>query len=455
MSPFPETRIRPLSEETLNTVFEAAGGVRAHPDQDTRHEQGADYLLGKTLIELKILDDEGLAKRERQRRLADLFVPLDPDRPVVVLDRGRLDAANQRTYDRALEGPIRKAVGKARRQLKASRFAHPDADRSVLMIVNNGNTALDQEEIKRLAQRRAASDTSEIDGVVVAGCYQHGDGFESVFLWPIEYVAINEERLFREFDALRAAFHAHAEREMTELVRHGPLPNASKGAVLDTGFDLDGRRFVKPAPPMGRPSEFYPGGRPRINTTGIDVCPTVALVFPNLSRTEWKRFRGAMPTDSTLGETYESWLHDRARAEANGTAVKPLVAMQVRYDDWLASVGGAVSREGMASVRRYANQLFQNAATEIIGGARDADKTSVSPSRYILVVTELIGQDMANDVSHIALVTSRVKGPPDIRPIAENLRIFYTHAIALAAAYAVKDGVDTLLWRKVTTYAWT
>lgn len=407
------------------------------------------------MIELKILEDEGLEKRERQRRLADLFVALDPGRPVVVLDRGLLDAAGQRLYDRALEGPIRKAVGKARRQLKSSRAVHADADRSVLLIVNNGNTALDQDEIKRLAQRRAGSDTAEIDGVVVAGCYQHGDGFESVFLWPIEYVPIHADRPFREFDALRDAFHAHAEREMTDLTTSGPAPDASKGAVLDTGFELDGRRFVKPAPPMGRASEFYPGGRPRANSTGIDVCPTVALVIPDITRSDWARFRAAFPADPGLFDTYEGWLRHRARAEADGSPLKPMVAMQVRYDEWLADGGGSVPVEGMASVRRHATSLFHKVVIEIIHGARDADRTSVSPSRYILAVTELIGQDMANDVSHIVLVTTPPEGRPDIQPIVENLRVFHEHAVALAAAYAVRMGIGTLLWRQDKTYGWT
>lgn len=50
-----------------------AGGRRAHPDSDRRTLRGADYVLDTCVIELKMLDDDGLAKPERQKKLAALF----------------------------------------------------------------------------------------------------------------------------------------------------------------------------------------------------------------------------------------------------------------------------------------------------------------------------------------------------------------------------------------------
>ena len=68
------------------------------------------------------------------------------------------------------------------------------------------------------------------------------------------------------------------------------------------------------------------------------------------------------------------------------------------------------------------------------------------PSRYILAVTDEIGQDKANDLSHIAKVRQRVDGKPRIKPIVEDLRIFHEHAIALASAYAVAEGLEAVMW---------
>ena len=137
MDPFP---IRALTEQDLDRIVEAAGGSKAHPDADRRDREGADYLVGTTLIELKMLDDEGLAKPARQARLAKLFSAEEPDRPVVVLDPARLPASEQIKYRRIVEGPVKRAVTKARAQLIQSRAERPEAKGSVLWLVNNGHS---------------------------------------------------------------------------------------------------------------------------------------------------------------------------------------------------------------------------------------------------------------------------------------------------------------------------
>src|SRR5579872_5624894 len=118
-------RIRPVTETDVDAVITAAGGRRAHADQDRREKPGADYVLAESLIEYKALDDEGLAKPERQAKLATIFRASNENRPVIVLDRQQLSARGQREYDRALEGPIKAAADKARTQLKQSKTEYP------------------------------------------------------------------------------------------------------------------------------------------------------------------------------------------------------------------------------------------------------------------------------------------------------------------------------------------
>ncbi len=116
----------------------------------------------------KALDEEGMAKPERQQKLATLFGAHSPGRPVVVLDRGALPDDAQRTFDRIVEGPIKTGVASARKQLRQSRVEFPDASCNVLFILNNGYTALDHDSLVRLVAHRVRQDTSEIDGVVTA-----------------------------------------------------------------------------------------------------------------------------------------------------------------------------------------------------------------------------------------------------------------------------------------------
>src|SRR3546814_3823548 len=67
----------------------------------------------------------------------------------------------------------------------------------------------------------------------------------------------------------------------------------------------------------------------------------------------------------------------------------------------------------------------------------------------------MIGQDQANDVSHIFLVKQRPGGEPRMTALVRNARIFHLHACTLGASYAVKHGVTSLRWKKVMTYAWS
>ena len=293
-------RVRPLTEKDLDTVLAAAGGTRAHPDADRRKQPGADYRLGEALIELKGLDDEGLGKPERQEKLAALFSEYAAHRPVVVLDRTQLPPESKIRYDRIIEGPIKTAIAKARKQLKQSRAEFPEATCTVLFVVNTGYTALNHNELTRLVAHRVRNDTDEIDAVVVAGCYYHGDGVDAYALWPIEYVPIKLERPFTSFEKLREAWNGFADQFMTKLIRGEFGEDAPKGPVVDIDFDVGGITYVKPAPPIGSPSNFFGARRPRGDSTGLVTCPPVAITFPDLSRHNWALFRAALPHDFDL-----------------------------------------------------------------------------------------------------------------------------------------------------------
>ena len=79
--------------------------------------------------------------------------------------------------------------------------------------------------------------------------------------------------------------------------------------------------------------------------------------------------------------------------------------------------------------------------------------TDLDP-RVEALVTEVIGQDMANDVSHIVRLTAGTGGGTSEQSLITNERMFHEHALALGAAYAVKHGISALLWVKDLRYAW-
>jgi hypothetical protein len=442
------TRIHPLTEAVIDEIVLAAGGVRAHPDHHKLGDKNADYRLGSALVELKILEDDGFGRNERHEKLAALFSARLPGRPVYVLDPQLLTEQGQRDYERAVATPIKNAIKTASGQLYRSRQHFPNTDLSILMIVNSGNAALDHDEILRIAVHRVRNDTDKIDGVIVAGAYLHSDGFEANALWPMSYEPVRLAKDFSEFEDLRTAFHDYAERAMTRLVQELPTPAMTKGPVIDSSFDVGGRTFVKPAPPFGRPSDFYVNGRPRLNAG--DGFPPVATIYPELTRADWEKVTALLPDEPRLGLSYEAWLHRREQALAEGRPNKPVVAVSVSLET-LADGPKCPSFEAIGAL---ATDRFQRHAIALLEQLREMDSSPVLASRFVLAITEEIGQDERNDVSHVVLVDQASREKPRTKALAENLRVPHMHACALAAAYAIKHGVGTIYWSKDRTYAW-
>ncbi len=430
-----------------------AGGRRLHPAAHTETVKGADYRLGRAVIELKMLDEEGLDKPERRAKIAALFRKHEPGRPVIVIARDRLPEADRAAFDRIVQTPVKTAVAKAKDQLRQSRLDEPDADRSVLLVVNNGYATMDHKALSALVGHRVMNDSSEIDAVVVAGIYYHGDGFDSIFLGHFDGVPIRIDRPFDD-GALRRAWKGLLDRFMTDLVRRVPGPEATKAPVADVRFEEGGVTFVRPAPAMGKPSEFHVSGRPRANSSGLGTCPTVATTFPALTRPQWSALHSRLRGAPGLLSSYAGWLEHQARAVAAGQPLRPTVLVPITIDAWAAWCAGRGTEETVTSLVGYANDVFDDGVKGLIADARERRLGALVPERYVLAVTEVIGQDRADDVSHVALVRERADGTSDIRPLLEDIRMFHEHALAVAAAYAFREGVGVVLWNKDLTDAW-
>lgn len=450
-SGFPTFRMRPITEAEIECLVVQAGGRRAHPDADRRSNRGADFVLGKSVIELKILEDEGLDKPQRQEKIAKLFREQFPSRSTIVVDRNLLDVDGQHSYDRIVEGPIKTAVSSARRQLEQSR-SELDVRRTVLWVINNGNTSLTHESLKQLVARRARNDSEEIDSVVISGVYIYSDTFDSVFFWRMDCIPIHLDRQFEEFDSLQDAWGNFQMERMTALMQAPPTDADTKGPVVDISFEVDEVTYVMPTPPMGKASDFFVRGRPRSNSTGITTAPPLATIFAGLSRHEWREFQEHHPA-AAISATYDDWCRKEAEARSEST-LKPFIAMPVTHSGWLHWAKLQPRDQGV-SVHRYANNLFQEKVLRSISGAKERKADSVLPRRYMLLVTEVIGQDMAFDISHLAEVCTLSNGQDQIDEVWANKSVFFEHGLAIAAVEGLVRGVDCIYWQKDDTYAWT
>jgi len=442
-------RIRPLSEDRdIDFIITQAGGRRAHEDWDRKDTKNADYVLGKSIIELKLLGDERLEKSEAQAKIGSLFGALQPDRPVVVIDPIMIQQNDLYAYATIMQGPIKGVVRSARAQLKQSRREIGEDATTVLFVVNNGFTALTHEELLDHVARRARNDTDEIDAIVVAGCYLHGDGFDTFALWPINYVPIHEERPFLEFETLKSAWGKLADRHMTEFVRGEHGPTAAKEAQTDIVFEWEGRTFVKPATPIGAESKFFGARRPRLNHLPFERVKHVAFTVPRLSPVEYRRVKVALK-DEPLLESLHTWNDHVEEALSHGTPLRPVVPIDISRGSWEALKRRNPGFSGLDSLRAAANIRYGVEASKLVHKAKEFRQGISVPPRYIAVVIELIGQDENNDVSHIGVYT---RG--NIKWIALNVRAPHFEALALAAAHAIRLGLTDILWRHDLKYAW-
>ena len=241
---------------------------------------------------------------------------------------------------------------------------------------------------------------------------------------------------------------------MTSVVRGEFSKDLLKGPVIDAQFDIDGVIYVKPTPPMGLPSGFFLNGRPRNDSTGITRCRPVAIVFPELNSLELAKFRDVPGGQVSPFSDSRSWQDERSSASESGTTTRPFVPMPVTFNGWNEWCEKEGEVKHSSTVFGYAAVLFDKKIKEIIAAAREQTTKSIVPTSYILVVTEEIGQDRANDVSHILMVREFADSDPIVKDLTTNLRLFHEYAIALASAYAVREGLEFVFWQKDLEYAW-
>ena len=448
-------RIGKLSEPDFDAIIIRAGGSRVAEDDSREKEPNADYALNDAIIELKLVEEEGLEKAERQRKLAELFREQNNNRPVIVLDPRDLDGEGLRRYYSIMSGPLKGHVKKAAKQLDHTQGRLGTGHARVLLLVNNGYSALTHEEFAQIAVKCVRNDTRKVDAVVVAGMYYYSDRFDQLMLFPIDLHAVNVDRPFGSFECLRTAWNAFAEQFMTDLIQGNAPRLHERLPVIDLTFEVDGARFVKPAPQMGRPSSFWVDGRPRENSTGIEKCPPVAEIFPRLSQAEWERFKGAMPEDLFFRDDFDEWRRFAAEEEAaDQDPLQPFVFVDVTYaefETWCRREKRKLSSQLLCN---FTARRFSKTVRELMERARERSASSIVPLVYVLLRTQEIGQDKANDVSSIVLVREVPGSDAVVRDILTNVRVFFEYALAIAAAYACKYGVDALMYEKDRTYAW-
>jgi hypothetical protein len=158
-----------FNESVVDAMIIDAGGRRLKEEESAIDEENADYLIDGHVFELKELREEVFDddKIERQKKLASLLIPYQPDDAEIRIDRAVLTPEDTRIFNDLVGTPIKNAVKKAASQIRATKARLGLSDwRGGLILVNSGSYTMNAERCFALARRYCTKDTTQIHEVI-------------------------------------------------------------------------------------------------------------------------------------------------------------------------------------------------------------------------------------------------------------------------------------------------
>lgn len=432
--------IEKITEEDFDRIIEEAGGTRLTT------EATADYQLGNAIIELKFVEEEGFHKTERQKKINDLFKPLHADWPVIPILPSKLNADHRRTYDRIIETPIKTHLRKADRQLKATAKRLGTDPVRVAIILNVGYTAISPEEFEAICLKRARNDTSNIDWLIVGGLYTYSDTFDHYFISRFQDFSIHASQRFENCDRLGECWGMWLTHRMEDLFRKG-LPKNQMLPVVDISFDVNGITYVKPSPVFPK-SHFWPSGKkPRENSTGIETCPPVGRTHVHFPEKVWTELKLLWPHEWRLKDSYLKWRSHVTSLDSEDEDLRPYHALMLDEPDLRSKLTEQDLPFSFDGLMEYSVIALGDRVRPLMKEARDLSEIQIDPLEYILIEMFEIGDDEAFD--HCSLYYCLdTPGFERTETIFKHKRIFFHHALAVAASHAVKRNVQFVCYGK-------
>ena len=212
----------------------------------------ADYLTDGAIIELKILEEEGLEKAERQNKLAKLFTLSHGNASEVDIDFERIPDSIKRDVHKIISMPIQSAVKKASRQIRhtAEDLGRP-TDVGVLLVVNNGYSYLNADNFERLVVQRCLNDSHRIDYAFCVTVDYHQGPFDAFVFCTTRCRSIRTTSQWDSETALVQTFQSHFNDAMGQMMRDQMNPELwanQLAPVKDIKFESDGVRYTREAP---------------------------------------------------------------------------------------------------------------------------------------------------------------------------------------------------------------
>ena len=213
----------------------------------------ADYLAPGFVVELKIIEEEGIGKEQRQRKLAKLFSSAYPQNSEIDIALETTPERIRREVEKIVSGPIQTAVKKASQQIReTAEDLSRTTDTSVLLIVNNGFSYLSADSFEQLVTRRCANDSTRIAYAFCVTVEYHQGGFDAYVFCTARCHAIRRQTVpWILQESLRHAINSRFDKAMSRMMSDQMNPtlwSEKLEPVIDIRFESDGVHYVRKAP---------------------------------------------------------------------------------------------------------------------------------------------------------------------------------------------------------------
>jgi len=429
-----------LTEKDFDEIIVDAGG-RRYTDDLKIQELNCDYILEDVVIELKIIEEEPLGKKEKQQKFIELF-PANADTVILYPSEEQ-----KYKYFKILESPIQKALKKASKQLQES-AKNINAKLRIAIIMNNGLYMVSEDEFREMAIKRAKNDTSGIDILIVCSMYYYSDKFDMRIFFDFYDIEINNIEYKNKkliIDKLRLAWNSKTEKYMTEQMSNMNL-SRSKEPIQDLFFESNGIRYVKPPIQWGKSSGFWKDGRPREDSRQKEAIPDIIVlpVFDEVSYHYAKKYIIQKELLQNSLKDYFKWIEDNPIKSESKFKVVVYIAL-TKEDLHNNKHPFSINDIQKCANLRY-ETLFKKIQTSMIEYSDKIDK-----GNFILLETQEIGINQANDIAYI----SHIEDDKKQNWIIEGKHIKYEHAVALAIALCLIIKAERVCYIRNEDFKWS
>lgn len=428
-----------LTENDFDEIIFDAGGKR-YIDDPKVQEKNCDYILDNAVIELKIIEEEPMGKKEKQKKLTELF---PPNADTVILYP---NDEQKNKYYRILESPIQKALKKASKQLQIS-AKNKDAKVRIAIIMNNGLYMISKDEFQEIAIRKAKNDTSGIDILIICSMYYYSDKFDMRIMFEFKDIQINKMECSNTkqlIDKLSTSWNKKVEQYMTEQVTNTSLKR-TKSPIKDLFFEYKGIRYIKPPIQWGESSEFWRNARPREDSTKIENEPLI-MVLPMFDNESYLYAKKYLTDKSILQNSLSEYIEF---VENNPLESQSVIKLTVQITLTKNNLQGIKKPISTYDIQQYANLKYEALFDEIENSMIEySDK--VKDEKFVLVETHEIGMDKANDIAYISYIEGNSK--QDF--LIDGKHIKYEHAISLAIAFCIITNAEKVYYIRNEKFKW-